>query len=100
LVTELGYVLRKCTSDSWYGILRAPKFMKYVNFSVNGGSGEPCIHPESTYLKVKSPILMGLAREGQNIGRFSINPRGSGKGGFGGIWDQGWYTRGKEMFMR
>jgi len=46
----------------------------------------PIVHLESTYFRGKTTYLTCLAREAQNIGRFSINLGDSCQGGSGVSW--------------
>jgi len=52
---------------------------------LNDVSRAPNIRLGITLFRGKSPILSGLARQAQNIGRFSINLEGSAKGGYDDI---------------
>jgi len=52
-------------------------------------SGAVIVHLEMTCSEDKSPILTGLARWAQNIGRFSINLGGSCQGGYRSIRGSG-----------
>jgi len=46
-------------------------------FHVKVVSIAPIVHPENDLFRGKSPYLAGLARDSQNIGRFSIRVGGS-----------------------
>jgi len=80
----IGDALPKCISDSRHNIIRAPEFMKYVHSAPRKHYSrervvflEHLIHLKSTYFGGKITYLTGLVMEAHNIGRYSINLRGS-----------------------